>query len=261
MSTEKHQYGNHYVADLCEQLHEAFKEAQAQSTSEAERQRQYYDHKGRRNYMKWNVELLKVSLPTSWKTSKLDAHKSSTWIFLITPIMGAPLCSGVQAKWTWCATTILGEPTQKVSENEEVSQSANCLPPVQHQWHETPLGWVNRKPCAFLRMCLGVSLLGQGWKVQCRGKGMSGHQCWHSGGGGTDHTDEVWKIWPIMISSIPPLFIPEIASSKHRGYEIQYASLCINLWGDYSILNTDAKETPGISYVRDPYHCCSTPIQ
>ena len=45
MSTEKHQCVDHYTADLCEQLCKAFKEAQAQSTSEAERQRQYYDHK------------------------------------------------------------------------------------------------------------------------------------------------------------------------------------------------------------------------
>ena len=35
---------------------------------------------GRRNHMKWNTELLKVSLPTLWKTSRLDAHESSTRI-------------------------------------------------------------------------------------------------------------------------------------------------------------------------------------
>ena len=45
MSTEKHQHINHSVADLHEQLHKAFKEAQVQSISEADRQRQYYDHK------------------------------------------------------------------------------------------------------------------------------------------------------------------------------------------------------------------------
>ena len=45
MSTEKHQCVDHYIADLCEWLHKAFKEAQVQSTSEAERQRQYYNHK------------------------------------------------------------------------------------------------------------------------------------------------------------------------------------------------------------------------
>ena len=44
-----------------------------------------------------------------------------------TPIMGAPLCSGVQAEWTRCTTTVLEEPTLKVSEREEVPQSVNCL--------------------------------------------------------------------------------------------------------------------------------------
>ena len=33
VSTEKHQCVNHYIADLCEQLHEAFKEVQVQSLS------------------------------------------------------------------------------------------------------------------------------------------------------------------------------------------------------------------------------------
>ena len=34
----------------------------------------------RRNWMKWNAELLKASLPTSWRTSRPDAHESSTRI-------------------------------------------------------------------------------------------------------------------------------------------------------------------------------------
>ena len=41
MSTEKDQCVNHYIAHLCEWLHKAFKEVQAQTTSKAERQRQY----------------------------------------------------------------------------------------------------------------------------------------------------------------------------------------------------------------------------
>ena len=45
MSTDKHQHVNHYFADLHKQLCKAFKEVQEQSTSEAERQRQYYDCK------------------------------------------------------------------------------------------------------------------------------------------------------------------------------------------------------------------------
>ena len=42
---KKHQCVDHYVAVLCEWLREAFKEVQAQSTSEAERQKWYYDRK------------------------------------------------------------------------------------------------------------------------------------------------------------------------------------------------------------------------
>ena len=42
---KKHQCVDHYVAKLCEWLQEAFKEVQAQSTSEAERQKWYYDRK------------------------------------------------------------------------------------------------------------------------------------------------------------------------------------------------------------------------
>ena len=141
------------------------------------------------------------------------------WPFLITPVMGSPLCSGVHTEWTRCTTTVQEEPILKVSENEEAPQRVNCLPLAQHQTGETPLGWVNRKLCAFLRMFSGSSLLDEGWKVQCRGKGMCRCKHQHSGGRGTDHIDEIWKIQLIMISSIPPLFFLENASLKHGWYE------------------------------------------
>ena len=44
-SKKKHQHVDLYIAKLCEQLQEAFKEVQMQSTSEAERQKRYYDRK------------------------------------------------------------------------------------------------------------------------------------------------------------------------------------------------------------------------
>ena len=84
------------------------KEVQMQSTSQAERQKRYYDRKanalslepgdlvlakanaysggqrwrigGRRNHMKQSAKLGKVSFPTSWKTSGPNAHDSSTEI-------------------------------------------------------------------------------------------------------------------------------------------------------------------------------------
>ena len=43
--TKKHQCVDHYIAELHVQLHEAFKEAQVKSTSEAERQKQHYNRK------------------------------------------------------------------------------------------------------------------------------------------------------------------------------------------------------------------------
>ena len=45
MGMRKHQHVDHYIAELWEQLWEAFKETQVQSTSEAERQKWYYDRK------------------------------------------------------------------------------------------------------------------------------------------------------------------------------------------------------------------------
>ena len=42
---KKHQHVDNYIGELCEWLWEAFKEAQVQSTLEAERQKQYYDKK------------------------------------------------------------------------------------------------------------------------------------------------------------------------------------------------------------------------
>ena len=149
VSTEKHQHVNHYVADICEWLHKAFKEVQAQSTSEAERQRWYYDHKanaislelgdlvldkadikkGRRKVKDWWEEepyemecritegIPSYLMKNQWTGCSQVLHWN--WLLLIIPIMGAPLCSGVWGKQTRCATTILKEPTQKASENEK----------------------------------------------------------------------------------------------------------------------------------------------
>ena len=161
---------------------------------------------------------------------------------------------------TMCTTTILEEPTQNASENEEAPKSVNCLPPAQHQTGETPLEWVNRKLCAFLRMFSGASLLDQGWKVQCRGKGnvqtlMS--PFWRQ---------RYWSHWwSLKVMTNHNFFNPTSLWSrdcklKTLGAWNGHASLCIDLLDGHSVLNTDAEETPGISYVRDPYHCCPTPV-
>ena len=245
VNTEKHQHVNHYVADLCEWLHvkpsrkckcsphlrlkgrgdtmivklmpfhwnqATWSWLKPMPTKGGER----WKTGGRRNHTNnancWRHPFLPHEKPVDWTLISPPPELT----FSHYPHNGSSMYRCMS--WPRCATT-MEEPTQKVSENEEMPQSANCLPPAQHQTGETPLGWINRKLCAFLRMFSGASLLDQGWKVWCRGKRMCIHQHWHSGDGGTDHTDEVWKIWLITISSIPSLFILEIASSKHMGYE------------------------------------------
>ena len=46
-ATGKQQHVDHYITKLCDQLWEAFKEAQLQFTSEAERQNWHYDRKAK----------------------------------------------------------------------------------------------------------------------------------------------------------------------------------------------------------------------
>ena len=67
----------------------------------------------------------------------------------------------VQAKQARCTNATLEEQTQK-SEIEDVPQSVNCPPLAQHQTGETPLGWVNRRPHAFIQMFPGASWVDKG---------------------------------------------------------------------------------------------------
>ena len=108
VNTEKHQHVNHYVVDLCEQLHKAFKAAQVQSTTELkgrgntmivkvmpfhwnqatwswlklmpEKGGERWKTSGKRNHMKCNTELLKASLLALWKTSRPYTYESSIGI-------------------------------------------------------------------------------------------------------------------------------------------------------------------------------------
>ena len=91
---------------------------------------------------------------------------------------------------------------------------------TQHQTGETPLGWVNRKLHAFIQTFSGASLLDKGWKVQCgeiRGVSKSMLVFWQQ-----RYWLHWWvsKIWPARISSTPPLFVLEFASSQYRDCEM-----------------------------------------
>ena len=196
---KKHQPVYHYVAGLHEQLCEAFKDAQVQSTSDAERQKWYYDRKANaislepgdmvlakadtyRGRMKvkdwWEEELYKVEhqvadgIPSYLMRNQWTGHSCvlhQDWLFLITPTEWTPLCIVMHTKQARCTTTTLEEQTPEGSETEGVLQGVNCLSPAQHQTDDTPLGLVNRKLCMFIQMFSRASLLDQGWKVQSRG--------------------------------------------------------------------------------------------
>ena len=226
-STEKHQCDDHYIADLHKWLWEAFKEVQAQSTSETERQKQYYDQKvnavslepadlvlAKANASKgwrkvkdwWEKEPYEVEhsvaegVPSYLIKNRQTRHSwvlHRNWLFPITLITGIPFCMGVQAEQSKCTTNILEEQTLKENETGEVPQIVNC-----HQTGETPLGCVNRKLCAFLRMFSRGSLLDQGWTVCADVKlAFWGQRYW-------SHRWS-WKTWQ---TTTPPLFILEIVS-------------------------------------------------
>ena len=52
---------------------------------------------GRRNLLKWSIRLLRVSLPTLWKTSRQDACASSTK----TDLFSLPLHKGLLPVWLY----------------------------------------------------------------------------------------------------------------------------------------------------------------
>ena len=261
--TEKHQCVDYCIVELHKWLKEAFKEVQAWSTSEAERQKQYYDRKAnaislepgdlvlakanaykRKRKVKdwWEEEPYKLEnqfaegvpsylVKNQWTGCSQVLHQN--WLFLITPAKGTSLCTAVWAEQARCTTTALEEQTAEGSETEEAPLSMNCLPPTQQQTVETLLGRVNRRLCVFLQMFTRASLLDQGWKFDVEGPGVCRSQHWLSGGRGIDHTNEAWRIWPTRIITTLPLFMPEIASLKLWGVWNGSSSLCINFRGSF----------------------------
>ena len=126
--TEKHWHVKYYIAKLHECLWEAFKEVQVQSTSEAERQKQYYDRKASSISLKTGDFILakadaykgKRKVKDWWKEEPYEVECQVTdgvpsylmknqctgqsqvlhwnWLFLITPARGTSLCMVMQAE-------------------------------------------------------------------------------------------------------------------------------------------------------------------
>ena len=126
---EKYHHVNCYIVKLSKWLWEAFKEVQVQSTSEVERQKQYYDRKAnaisletgylvlakadtyrgnRKVKDQWEEEPYKVKhqvaegVPSYLVKNQWTGHLQvlhQNWLFLIAPAEGTPICTDVQARW------------------------------------------------------------------------------------------------------------------------------------------------------------------
>ena len=131
-------------AELCEWLWEAFKEAQVQSMTEAERQKLYYDrkanaislepgdlvlakadtYKGKRKVKdQCEEELYAVEYQVAGRHPFLPCEKPADGMLMGPPLKltfshhshkGDPLCMVVWTEWARCATTTLEEQTLKM---------------------------------------------------------------------------------------------------------------------------------------------------
>ena len=133
--------------------------------------------------MNWNAGLQKVFLPTSWRISRPDTHESSTTIdFFHYPHNGGSFmfrCMG------WADKVHHHHPGGTYSESKwEWGSATKCkvsaTGPAPDRWDSSRVG---RKLHTLLRTFSGSSFVDQGWRVQCRGKGMGRCQHQHSGGG------------------------------------------------------------------------------
>ena len=134
--------------------------------------------KGKRKVKdQWEEELYNVKC---WVTDGVPSYlmknqwTGCSWVlhqnqlFLITPARGTSLCMPMQAVWARCTTTALEEQTPEGSETEEAPWSANGLPPpMMDSWDSSMLG--DQEALCIPWIFCRVSLLDQGWKVQCRG--------------------------------------------------------------------------------------------
>ena len=163
----------------------------------------------------------------------------------------------VQAKQARCTTTTLEEQTQK-SETEEVPQCANCPSPAQHQTGETPLGWVNRRLCAFIQTFPRASWIDNGWRVWCRGIG----GVWKSMS--AFWWQRYWSLqWGLKDMTGCNYYNPTSLHSRDcnlttRGMWNGCASLCINFWSDHFVFNTDAEECLTFPMQGTPFPCYTT---
>ena len=190
-----------YMATVHNQLRATLWEAQAQSTAEAQWQKQYYDwkigamelkpgdlvivkadaFKGKRKIEdRWEDEACEVvhQIMTDVPSYKvMDQCRQSHilhWncLLLITSETGVPFGVGVHHAWDWCTSSTPVKPIPKGNECKNTPQVDSGLAVTQWQTSKTSLEWINGKLQLLLWMSTGVST-DDGWRlrVMCCGSG------------------------------------------------------------------------------------------
>ena len=274
--TEKHQHVDYYIAELCEPLWETFKEAQAQSMSEADRQKWYYDRKAnsislepgnlvlakadayrrkRKVKCQWEEEPYEVQCQVAEGVPSYLMKKQMTgcsqvlhqnWLFLITPTKGTPPLYGCAG---WAGKVGHHHPRGTNSGREwdwgsAIKCELSATYPVTDTWDSSRLG--EQEALCILQTFTRASLMDQGWKVWCRRtrgvqKSMSAflrQRYWSHWWGFKDTTGH---------DNLNPtsLHVRNCKLITLGGWNGN-TSLCINFWGNHFILNIDAMRTPGL---------------
>ena len=157
-----------YMVTVHNQFGAALQEAQAQSTAEAQQQKQYYDWKiGVVDLKPGNLVLVKADtfkakrkIKDGWEDKPHEVvHQIMTdipsykvmdqcgqshilhhnWLLIVSET-GIPLCVGVCQAWDRCTSPILVKPSPKGSESEIMPREDSGLAITQHQARQIPWG-------------------------------------------------------------------------------------------------------------------------
>ena len=163
-----------YLAIVQDHLKATLQEAQAKSTAEAQRQKQYYNWKigviglkpgnlvlvkadafqGKRKIMDRREDRphkvvcqITTNIP-SYKVKDQQANSCilhHNWLLLMASEAGTPLCKGVCQVWDRCTSPTPVTPTPRGSDIKTTPQEDDGLAITQHKARKTSLEWINRK--------------------------------------------------------------------------------------------------------------------
>ena len=185
-----------YVASVRDRLRSALQEAQAQSTTEACQQKQYYDRKiGTVNLKPGDLVLVKADAwkgkrkckdrwkEETWETvhqivadipsyKVMNQHGQSwvlhwNWLHLIASEVGVPLCMGNQHTWDRCTSPTPCKTISIGGDEMRMPQEKDGKAVTQQPTSKASLGWKNGK--LWLRLWMSTRASTEdGWRPQVK---------------------------------------------------------------------------------------------